>query len=191
MQELTNDLSWSWAGVQLQGGTRTPRWKFLYDDKVEENGVMGITRMGRLRDPENFVVVNYQPSVGIMVGGVVPPWAGDRWHLQYQFLGTTPHRNETRTFDRRDRMTVESLQMDFNTFDWYRMSSIEEQTRRQGVVKVSMVMQYTYQGSYPNSDVGLYGNYYVREREYSTQISLKNWDTDGNAFKDSLVAHAG
>ncbi|HEY3294707.1 MAG TPA: hypothetical protein VGL38_04680 [bacterium] len=191
MQELTNDLSWSWGGIQIEGGPRNTRWKFMFDDQFEENGQMGNSRFGRMRDYNKFVTFSYNPNSGILIGGRVPPWAGDNRHSQYRFIGTAPHRGEVRSFDRRDRMTVEGLTMEFNRFPWYRTNTIEDQIRRQGVVEISMTMQYTYRGTFPNSDMGLYGNYYVRERQYSTQVSLKNWDTDGNAFKDSLLAHTG
>ncbi len=191
MQEFTNDLSWSWAGVPISGGQYT-RWKFMFDDQFNENGQFSSKPwLGRMRDAQNFVVFNYSPSLGILIGGQVPPWAGDRWHTQYQWSGSAPRRGQTKAFDRRDRMTVEGFTMDWNLFNRYHPNTIGESNGRKGVVRVYLTMQYSYHGTFPRSDVGLYGDLYVRERHYETQISLKNWDSDANSYKDSLLTHAG
>lgn len=186
MQELTNDLTWSWAGVELSGAPYS-RWKFMYDDLFQENGTMAQSRFGRLRDAEKFVTFSSHPTMGILIRGQVPAWAGDRWHPQYLFRGNSPHRNATNAFDRRDQMSVERFELDWDDMGQW-TGSLQDLARRQALVKVHLIMHYAYRG---NSDLGLYGSYYVREREYNTKILVKNWDVEGNAFRDSLVRHAG
>jgi hypothetical protein len=186
MQELTNDVSWAWA-AEPQGSSR---WRFQFDDLIDENPASSASSpMMALRDANKFVTISYNPTQGILVRGQTPKWAGDIYHPQYKFVGSSPHMNETRAMDRRDRMTVEALAFDWNLEDQgvFRTTSLEDVQRRKGLVKVTLTMHYTYRG---NGGLGLYADYYTRERIYTTQIFMKNWDTEGNAYRDSLVKHA-
>lgn len=174
-QELTNLCSWSWAGVQLQGGTTHPRWKFLTQDIPREFG----TRLKYTPDQEGFVTLSFSANQGILINNRAPAWASDQYRNMYVWSGQNPRAGEIRIMDRRDRMTVESMSIDYANSRWIDVS-MQDSTLGKGAIMVSMTMQYRYRSE---ALFGLYPRDYVRERTYATQIYMRNWDSDVNEFR--------
>jgi hypothetical protein len=191
MQEMTNLLSWSWGAQQVQGG-RNFRWKFLIDDQVKERGPTSM-RVWETnyyhRDQENFVFFSYDPNQGILFNGVPPHWARDAMGTNwYQWGGKPSAPTVRRIVDSRDRISVEAMSIDINDFrDAGFVPSPEDQARLQMVLKVELVMHYT--SSNPTF-FGLYHRGYVRERRYSTEIAMRNWDVEHNDFRDNQIKAA-
>jgi hypothetical protein len=85
-------------------------------------------------------------------------------------------------------MTLESMTIDINDFRGAGfVPSAEDQARLQMVLKVEIVMHYT--SSNPTF-FGLYNRGYVRERRYSTEIAMRNWDAEHNDFRDEQIKAA-
>jgi hypothetical protein len=195
MQELTNTLSWAWGAKQIQGGSRDPHWKFYLDDIIEENGQMERSRWDQYYHiaSDRLLELTYRPTGGIYFNNTPPKWAVDRtsWYVWVGRAGVP--RGATRAYDRRDRMTVEGLTIDFNRFPYLPNTTglPEENLRRSEVVTVTMVMHYSYNAPYW-FQVGtrMYGSRYVRERIYSTQIAMRNWDVESNYFRDQVLGLA-
>ena len=164
-QDLTNVLSWSWGGVQLQGGHDHPRWRFKVEDFTKEYGTQY-----PYQPINGFVEVTYQRNRGLLINGRIPPWQEERGLEQYDFVGAHPRRLETRTMDRRDRMMIESMTME-RAFSQY------DSLGSRAAVIITMVLQYSYEA---DSRFGMYTREYVRERKYQTQIFMRNWDSDVN-----------
>jgi type II secretory pathway pseudopilin PulG len=191
MQELTNLISWSWGAVQVQGGPRTPRWKFMMDDVIQENGIMD--QWTYHRDPDGFITLTYDASRGILINSSPPKWAADRYRNMYVWSGTRPGDDQVRVMDRRDRMTIEGLQLEFQTFPWFWVgtdSSASRTEKWRAAVKVWLLMQYRSQGEAFHQAPGVFAPTYVREREYQTQIFMRNWDVERNAFKDQVLGRS-
>jgi type II secretory pathway pseudopilin PulG len=190
MQELTNSLCWAWGAKQVQGG-RDPRWDFYLDDIVAERP-MSSSRWDQQFHigPDRMLQLTFRPTAGILFNNrTAPLWAADRFNRQYLWSGRSGARpGVVYTTDRRDRMTVESLQMDFNLFDYLTTSVPDEKLKRSQVVRVIMVMHYTYNAPYWfQMGTRPYGTSYVRERRYETQISMRNWDVQNNDFRDKVL----
>ena len=179
-QELTNVCSWSWAGVQVQGGSQHTRWKFLMQDIPQEFG----THMHYQTDQDGFVVLRYTPTQGILINDRPPTWAEDRYHDFYVFTGRSPRAGEIRAFDRRDRMTIEGLTMDYAQTQFIPTTDPIGQISAKGTVMVNMTLQYRYRA---NAMFGLYSKDYVHERTYATQIYMRNWDSDVNDFRKTWI----
>jgi hypothetical protein len=192
MKELTNDLSWAWGAQQISGGLH-PRWRIYMDDVINENG--GMDRWTYRRDGmvngKKYIVLSHSATAGILINDVPPKWAGDLYRKYYLWSGTQPGPgvSTTKSFDQRDRMTVEGLQIEFNPHASYPIdpSDVNARIIRNNTVKIRMVMHYTYAGA-SQGDWGLYGNQYVRERVFETQVSLRNWDVERNLYRDDLLA---
>jgi hypothetical protein len=195
MQELTNTLSWSWGAKQIQGGARNPRWKFYIDDLVAERP-MSTSTWDRLYHigPDRMLELTFRPTSGILFNATAPGWAADRFNRFYTWTGRSGvPQGVLSTVDRRDRMTVEGLQVDFNRFTYVTGSGApSENLKRSMVMSVELTMHYTY-----NAPTGfrvgtrLYGSRYVRERKYTTQIAMRNWDVETNVFRDEVLGLAG
>ena len=192
MQELTNTFCWSWGAKQIQGGNRDPRWKFYMDDIVAEHGPMALWKYHL--GPDNLLELTYRPTSGILLNSTTPTWAADRLGSSYMWIGRGgAPRGVVRSFDRRDRMTVESLRIDFNYFPYLSNAAgrPNENLRRSQVVTVTLVMHYTYNAPYWfQMGTRMYGPSYVRERTYSTQIAMRNWDVETNDFRDKMMGLA-
>jgi len=195
MQEMTNLLSWSWGAKEISGG-RFLRWKFLIDDQVQSAQTMSVWESTHYhRDVEHFVELTYNPSQGILFNGQPPRWVRDNGvNTGYQWGGKPPVSGSGhgpgfgRIMDARDRITLESMTVDINDFrDAGFVPSQEDQARLQMVLKVEIVMHYT---SFNPTYFGLYSRGYVRERRYSTEIAMRNWDVEHNDFRDAQVAAA-
>lgn len=192
MQDLTNTFCWAWGAKLVQGGSRDPHWKFYIDDIVAERA-MSLSRWDQDYHigPDRLLELTFRPTSGILFNSFTPEWAADRLGTSYMWIGRggTP-RGVVRSFDRRDRMTVESLQISFNTFPYLSNPAghPNENLRRSQVVKVELVMHYTYNAPYWfQMGSRLYGSSYVRERKYVTQIAMRNWDVEINDFRDKVL----
>jgi hypothetical protein len=87
-------------------------------------------------------------------------------------------------------MTMESLQIYFNRFEYLPTNpTIENDAlKRSQVVTVELTMQYTYKSSaWFGIGTRLYGSNYTRERKYTTQIAMRNWDVEHNEFRDEVL----
>jgi hypothetical protein len=194
MQELTNTLSWAWGAKQIQGG-RDQRWKFYLDDIVAERP-MSVSRWDQLYHigPDRMLELSYRPTAGILFNNTPPPWAADRFNRQYLWAGRSGSpQGVLYTMDRRDRMTMEGLQVDFNQFDSYLPTGglPNEKLKRSMVISVELTMHYTYNSpSWFQVGTRLYGSSYVRERTYRTQIAMRNWDVETNVFRDEVLGQA-
>jgi type II secretory pathway pseudopilin PulG len=192
MQELTNTLCWAWGAKQIQGGSRDPRWKFYLDDIVAEQP-MSASRWDRdfHIGPDRLLELSFRPTAGILFNNTAPPWAADRFRRQYLWAGRSGARpGLVYAMDRRDRMTVEGLQVHFNQFDSYLTTGglPNELAKRSMVVRVRLTMHYTYHAPYWfQMGSPLYGTSYVRERIYDTQIAMRNWDVENNEFRDKVL----
>jgi len=193
MQELTNTLCWAWGAKQIQGGSRDPRWKFYLDDIVAERP-MSASRWDRdfHIGPDRMLDLSFRPTAGILFNNATAPlWAAGRFDRQYLWAGRAGvPRGVLNTMDRRDRMTVESLLVDFNQFDAYLTTGGQpnEKAKRSMVVKVILTMHYTYNAPYWFQLASRpYGTSYVRERQYTTQIAMRNWDVENNEFRDKVL----
>lgn len=186
MQELTNDLCWSWGAKQIQGGWVNPRWKFYFDDRIEEYGSMDLWKYNRGAD--KMIEITYRPTSGILINNVPPSWARDRFTDYYVWAGRSyAPRGYTNTMDRRDRMTVESILFDWEEFGSF-PSNEESALKRQGVMVIKMTMHYTYRPTnWAEKATHLYGRNYVRERKYETKIFMRNWDVDTNRYRDIVL----
>jgi hypothetical protein len=195
MQELTNSLCWAWGAKEVQGDARDLRWKFYLDDIVAERP-MSISRWDRdfHIGPDRMLELTYRPTRGILFNNrTAPLWAAGRLSGEYLWSGRSGARTGVvYAMDRRDRMTVESLLLDLNTFDSYLTTSQpDEKAKRSQVVRVSLVMHYTYNAPYWfQLGAPVYGTSYVRERKYETQISMRNWDVENNDFRDQVLGLA-
>ncbi len=174
-QEMSNLCSWSWAGVQVQGGTAHPRWKFLTQEFVQEYG----TRLKYTPDVDGFITLSYGANDGILINNQPPTWAVDRFRKMYVWSGQNPRAGEIRMMDRRDRMTIEGMSIDYANSRWIPVSE-QDSTLGKGAIMVSMTLQYRYRS---NAGFGLYPKDYVHERTYATQIYMRNWDSDVNEFR--------
>jgi hypothetical protein len=193
MQDLTNTLSWAWGAKMIQGGPDNPRWKFYLDDIIEEHGLMSVSRWDQTYHigPDRMLELTYSKTSGILFNGIRPKWTGERSTHEYLWTGRGgAPLGVLRSMDRRDRMTVESLLIDFNRFDYlpYTTGIVNEKLKRSQVVKIELTMHYTYTtpalfGLFAR----MYGNDYVRERKYTTQVSMRNWDVENNAFRDEVL----
>ena len=74
--------------------------------------------------------------------------------------------------------------MDYAGSRYINTASPEDVAKSRGTVMITMTLQYRYTG---NSVFGLYSNEYVRERVYSTQIYMRNWDSNVNQFKKDWI----
>jgi hypothetical protein len=188
MQELTNVISWSWGAKQIGGGIGGSRWQFLMEDQVEEYGPMRQWKYGRIRDLQHFLELTYQPYRGILWHGQPPRWAVEANGTPYYlWRGGSPTSSSTKAFDGRDQMTMESLWLDLNQHEGYEApnQSLNGRAKWSMVIKIDMVMHYSYHSSFRS--VGLYGDTYVREREYQTQIAMRNWDVESNWYFDQVT----
>ena len=135
---------------------------------------------------EGYVNLTYDRYRGILRNNVPPTWAEDHFRSQYVFIGTSPRDAESHVMDRRDRMTIEGLTMDISRSPYVNTADPVAFTKARGVVNVSMTLQYQYQG---NSLFGLYPTDYVRERTYTTQVYMRNWDiNDNNSFRERYLS---
>jgi hypothetical protein len=184
ISELTNRLSWSWYGEQIQGGYRYTRWNFQLKDEMAENGTW---QPWFQRDTRDYIQVHYQPTRGIMFGDRVPKWAEDNHRAMYVWTGRAPGRNEINMMDKRDRMTMESLIMDWSKSD-YVSSSSPTYLKGRSALDVQLTLQYHYRA---NSLFGLYPKDYVRERTYQTSIYQRNWWSDINDVAKDYRASIG
>jgi len=191
MQELTNDLSWSWGGKRIQAGALSTRWQFVMNDVTGDEG--GMARWRYATDPANFITLTVRPMQGILINGVPPKWSVDRYRTQYLWSGSSPRRGTLKTFDRRDRMTVESFTVDFQRYPQFPGSSDPlESVKRQGPITVELVMHYTSSAKGWNSlGPRMHDGRYVRERRYSTEIFMRNWDVESNTYRDNLLHAVG
>jgi hypothetical protein len=181
MIDLTNRLCWAWGGEQVQGG-RYNRWKFYIDDKIDEH--RNFHRY--FTTYNNFVTIYADPAQGIMYDGIRPGWNPIHGRQYHWWSGNQPSMGTTLSYDQRDRMSCEGFQMDFNELEAaFPSSNATERLQRHGVLTVDLLMQYRY--SSPNSNflaTRTYADTYVRERRFRTQISMRNWDVNGNEYKD-------
>ncbi|RPH96377.1 hypothetical protein EHM69_01545 [candidate division KSB1 bacterium] len=192
LQELTNTLSWSWGGRQIVGGLTSTRWQFYMDDIIEENGLMQAA-FPYPRDLGKMMTLTYQPNRGLLFSGTVPKWAANQsgdfyfWtssrrakmdRVQIQIGGSDL---DYYNLDRRDRITVEGLRIEFADFRQF-----GTQERRWGqAVTVEITLHYSFLA--PEGISTLFSGNIVRERIYRTQISMRNWDVEENEFRDQIL----
>lgn len=192
MQELTNVLSWSWGGEQITGG-RTPRWKFRMDDIISEHGQMDRGWTYR-RDLDKMIFLSHSPRRGILINDNEPRWAQDiRGTNWFQWSGSRPGVNEINVVDQRDRITLEAVTYEFNPFARYgRPRDATSRVKQEGVLEVHMTFHYRYSGgAWRGRGTRLYGDSYVREREFETQIAMRNWDVVSNPYRDERIQSVG
>jgi hypothetical protein len=191
MQDITNTASWAWGAKIINPGPRNLRVKFLMQDLISEYGPLQLMVDKRPDDQEGFRTLTYDSRAGIMWGGRPPRWARDQAnHNQYVFTGTTPGMYRTKAFDRRDQTSIEGMVVEFNRMDRYYMGSDpREPLKRQGLVEVSLTMHYTYTATNAGRHIlgRLFSDRYVHERIYTTQVFMRNWDVEQNAYKDGLL----
>lgn len=189
MQELANNLSWAWGAKNIQSNPRNIKWAFYMDDIIQEGRLFAAEYRYQL-GPDHALELTYRPTRGILFNSFSPKWASDRLNTQYIWSGTggSP-RGVLKTFDRRDRMTLEGILLDFNLFPYLRDSiGVSNNPNRAEVVTVYLTMHYTYNSSpWFNVSSRLFGSSYVRERTYTTQIAMRNWDVENNKYKDRLL----
>lgn len=181
LQELTNVMSWCWGAQEIRGGSRNPLWRIAVDDKVEENGQFVYHyKYADYVNREGMLSLSYNSTRGILIGGIEPAWARSGGTNEYVFIGSRPGNHELPTMDRRDRITIEGM-----TMDWGIDESVSNvQTAKMATVNVELVMQYRYRD---NGVFGLYDQEYIRERIYSTRILMRNWLADNNEFRIDLI----
>lgn len=174
IQELSNKLSWAWTAREIQGGYNNTRWNFLVRDEVDEYG----TWMPPWQlEGDGFTQVRFAPTRGLLIGNSPPNWAEDNYIDYYQWTGRSARIGETRTLDRRDRMTMESLFFDWEESDWD--ADQVEYENAKCAVQVELTLQYRYRA---NSMFGLYSRDYARERNYRTSFYMRNWPSDINEY---------
>jgi hypothetical protein len=178
-KELTDILSWSWGGEEISGGTSSMRWKFLMNDQVNQWGNMQQSWELRYyrRDPQGFITITYSPSEGILYNGSPSHVMLNEGHRFYHWQGGG---HSGAPMDRRDRVTMEGLQIDFNNFIDAGTAQGKEAIDRQMVVVVSMNLHYVGNNT---TNFGLFRRGYVREKIYKTQIAMRNWDTPKNQYR--------
>jgi len=187
MQELTNDLSWAWGAKEIQGGPRNTKWAFYMDDIMQENGLFATWKYQF--GPDNALELTFRPAQGILINSMPPKWSAYRTNSQYLWSGHAgAPLGVQRAIDRRDRMTVEGIQIDFQDLKAYFSGTDTTSKKRAEVVMVSMTMHYTYDApSWYHVAMRLYGDSYIKEREYVTQIAMRNWDVESNSYRDMLL----
>lgn len=181
--DLTNRLCWAWGGEQVQGG-RYERWKFYIDDKIDEH--RNFHRY--FTTYNNFVTIHADPDKGILYDNIRPGWNPTVGRQYHWYSGTAPGMFTTKTYDQRDRMTMEGFTMDFNLFPAFYTADALQRVQRQGVLTVDITMQYRYYS--PNANLLMtrtFADSYIRERVFRTQISMRNWDVNGNDYKDAVL----
>lgn len=179
IQEITNFASWSWLGKQVQGGSRYTKWNFQTYDEVREYGAWV---PWYIRDQDNYTQVSYKPTSGLLFGNRIPSWEQDRNGAYYVWTGRAPRVGEIRVMDRRDRMTMESLLMDYTQSNY--PASRDEYVNHMGTFDVAITLHYRYRA---NSMFGMYSREYARERTYQTTIYQRNWDSDINLDRAEWV----
>ncbi len=181
--DLTNRLCWAWGGEQVQGG-RFERWKFYIDDKVDEH--RNFHRY--FATYNNFITVHADANKGILFDNIRPGWNPEAHRQYHWYTGSQPGIFTTKLYDQRDRMSMEGFTMDFNLFPAFYTADALQQAQRRGVLTVEIAMQYRYYS--PNSGMlatRTFADSYIRERVFRTQISMRNWDVNGNEYKDAQL----
>jgi hypothetical protein len=179
MQELTNKLSWAWDAKMIQGGSRNTRWNFMIRDEINEHQTWVPDWS---LEPNHYTQVRYQPTGGLLIGNSPPHWVTDHWRDYYLWFGRSAGQGEIRSFDRRDRMTMESLIFEVGNSRWADMTELRKNPVN---IDVELTMQYRYRA---NSLFGLYSREYVRERTYRTSVYLRNWWSDVNEIRKNAEA---
>lgn len=183
MMDLTNRLCWCWGGEQIQGGYH-PIWKFYVDDKVDEH--RNFHRYFTTYD--DFIRITSDPNKGVLFNGLRPAWNPEHNAQYHWYTGSQPSINTTKVYDQRDRMSLERMVLQHNAFPAFPRGDAIQQLQRKGVLHVEIVMQYRY--SAPGSNLmatQTFANSYIRERIFKTDISMRNWDVNGNPYKDKLM----
>jgi hypothetical protein len=175
MQELTNKLSWAWDAKMIQGGSRNTRWNFMIRDQINEHQTWVPDWQ---LEPNHYTQVRYQPTGGLLIGNQPPRWMTDHWRNEYVWFGRSSRAGEVRAFDRRDRMTMESLLFEVDNSRW--AADQVERNKAPVNINVELTLQYRY---HANSMFGLYSREYVRERTYRTSAYLRNWWSDINELR--------
>jgi len=190
MQELTNMLSWGWGAQPLQGG-RTTRWRFVVDDFVTPTASWDYTPR-----PSNqgysYLEYTYSPARGVLINGNQPNWVHNDRVSQYLWMGTRPGYLQTRSFDHRDRMTIEGLKIEFYSFPDFPTigeRAAEQELNRQMVAEIELTVHYTYNAA--NNLFGLYADRYVRERKFETKVCMRNWWVENNEFRNVVFGRSG
>lgn len=195
MQEMTNLFSWCWGAQQIQGGPYSTRWKFVMDDRIQEHGSMDLWEATHYNlPPGGYLELTFSPTRGILFNGIPPRWAQDRNVNQYLWFGSAPRLYAINSFDRRDRMTMESLQLEMSTYPEFpaQLGDSAAAIARRNVVKITMNMHYRY--SAPNwgrRGTRIFADRYVRERLYETRVYMRNWDVESNPFRDLVQGRTG
>lgn len=194
MQELTNMLSWGWGAQPVQAAGRSIRWRWVMDDFVDP--LRGAGAWDYPLRPSNqdysYLEYSYAPARGVLINGMQPDWVYDTQKSWYLWTGSRPGYLQTRSFDHRDRMTVEGLVIDFYNFPdfpTFGEGAAEDELTRQMVAKIELTVHYTYSAS--NNLFGLFADRYVRERKFETKVCMRNWWVENNSYRNVALGRYG
>lgn len=207
MGEIINTLQWSMGAYPIASG-RNPRWRIAIGEFIGENGGLNSNVVSQGHFPYQndgyftltqaayqhrmfggFITLQHTASRGILINGQEPYWAGGDAD-QFIWRGQNPRdeQREFSAFDRRDRMTVSSLSIDFPlaTDPAAPNEGAGATALKSAAIRVKLVMQYRYRAS---DWIGIYGDDYIRERSYETSISPLNHghSIEDNPYFDEFV----
>lgn len=190
LKEMSNLMGWGWCDVLLQGGSRNPRMKVYFQDRWNEWGNWRNNAdwadYNRRLASDSSMTITYSPFRGLLLGGDELKFAND---LNYQFTGRTVRGSDRMpVLNQTDRISVTGLEFGWPTYQFELPPPGADPDRpnkmRKGVVILTMTLQYRHRGDPLNGAFsGMFGEEYVKERTYSTQIYLRNWDVDPNTFR--------